>query len=282
MAFPNMEKHINYFLRYPGGKRRLLVFLKDHLPSPEKIKGRYIEPFVGSGAVFFYLEPQKALISDANPELIDIYRGIRYSPKKVWKTYEKFGTTKKDYKHVRDQVKEKNVIERAARMLFLNRTCFKGMWRQNREGKFNVGYGGQSRRWVISEADLLVTCKRLRKASITCKDFEEIIEDANKDDFLFLDPPYKPSEIEYTNSHYIWQKFRFEDHQRLAKTLKRAKKRGAKWAMTTSAHPKILALFPGCYVIRIPKGTGKLPGIMAENSGEVLITSHKTKGSTKL
>jgi len=181
-----MDKQINYFLRYPGGKRRLLAFLKDHLPFPEKIKGYYIEPFVGSGAVFFYLEPKKALLSDANPELIDIYRGIRYSPRKVWKTYEKFGSTKEDYKHVRDQIKEENVIGRAARMLFLNRTCFKGMWRQNREGKFNVGYGGQSRRWVISETDLLVVCRRLRKARVTCSDFEQIIDNTNKDDFLFL------------------------------------------------------------------------------------------------
>jgi DNA adenine methylase len=277
-----MEKQINYFLRYPGGKRRLLVFLKDHLPSPESIKGRYIEPFVGSGAVFFYLEPQEALLSDANPELIDIYRGIRYSPKRVWKTYQKFGSTKKDYKQVRDHTKEENVIGRAARMLFLNRTCFKGMWRHNRDGKFNVGYGGQSRRWVISEEDLLVVGKRLRKAKITCGDFEKIIEDANKGDFLFLDPPYKPNEQEYTNSHYVWQQFRFEDHQRLAQALKRAKTRGVKWAMTTSAHPKILALFRGFYAVKIPKGTGSLPGIMTKSSGEMLVSSYKTEGSIKL
>jgi DNA adenine methylase len=277
-----MEKQINYFLRYPGGKRRLLVFLKDHLPSPENIKGHYIEPFVGSGAVFFYLNPRKALLSDANPELIDIYRGIRYSPKRVWKAYEKFGSTKKDYKKVRDRLEQEDVIGKAARMLFLNRTCFKGMWRHNRKGKFNVGYGGQSRRWVIAEEDLLSIGKRLRKAKLACRDFEKLIDDANNDDFLFLDPPYKPNEQEYTNNHYGWQQFRFEDHQRLAKSLKRAKKRGVRWAMTTSAHPKILALFNGFYAIRIPKGTGSLPGIMAKNSGEVLISSHKTIGSIKL
>lgn len=277
-----MEKQISYFLRYPGGKRRLLVFLKDHLPSPESIAGRYIEPFVGSGAVFFHLEPQNALLSDANPELIDIYRGIRYSPSRVWKAYEKFGSTKKDYKQVRDRKTENNLIGRAARMLFLNRTCFKGMWRHNREGKFNVGYGGQSRRWVITEEDLQSISKRLKKAKITCGDFEGIINDATKGDFLFLDPPYKPHEKDCTNSHYVWQQFGFEDHQRLAKVLKQAKKRGVKWALTTSAHPKILSLFSGNYVIKIPKGTGRLPGIMTKNSGEVLISSYKTKGSTKL
>ncbi|GAB4460624.1 MAG: DNA adenine methylase [Anaerolineales bacterium] len=277
-----MEKQINYFLRYPGGKRRLLDFLKDHLPSPESIKGYYIEPFVGSGAVFFYLEPNRALLSDANPELIDIYRGIRYSPKRVWDAYRKFGSTKEDYRQVRDHKQAENVVDRAARMLFLNRTCFKGMWRHNREGKFNVGYGGQSRRWVISEEDLLSISKRLRKAKIYCSDFETIIKNAGKGDFLFLDPPYKPHEQEYTNSHYIWQQFRFEDHQRLAEALKQAKKRGVEWAMTTSAHPNILALFRGFYAIKIPKGTGSLPGIMTKNSGEALISSYKTEGSTRL
>ncbi|GAB4400310.1 MAG: DNA adenine methylase [Anaerolineales bacterium] len=277
-----MKKQINYFLRYPGGKRRLLDFLINHLPSPESIEGYYIEPFVGSGAVFFYLQPQKALLSDANPELIDIYRGIRYSPKRVWEAYKKFGSTKEDYKKVRDGQRSENVIDKAARMLFLNRTCFKGMWRHNREGKFNVGYGGQSRRWVISEEDLLSISIRLRKAKIYCSDFEAVIKNANKGDFLFLDPPYKPHEQEYTNSHYVWQQFRFGDHQRLAKALRQAQKRGVKWAMTTSAHPNILALFHGFYVIKIPQGTGNLPGIMTKNSGEVLISSYKTKGSTKL
>ncbi len=280
--FSNMENQINYFLRYPGGKRRLLVFLKDHLPGPEEIKGQYIEPFVGSGAVFFFLNPQRALLSDANQELIDIYRGIRFSPKNVWMTYAKFGSTKREYKHVRDHVTGENIVGRAARMLFLNRTCFKGMWRHNRAGKFNVGYGGQSRRWVIDESDLLAISKRLKKAKLVCSDFQGIIDSANSGDFLFLDPPYRPDEIEFTNSHYIWQKFRFEDHKRLAKSLKLAKRRGVNWAMTTSAHPEILALFKGNYAIGIPKGTGKLPGIMLMNSGEVLISSYKTKGSKRL
>lgn len=273
---------MNYFLRYPGGKRRLLDFLRNHLPVPEKIKGYYIEPFVGSGAVFFSLEPNKALLSDANPELIDIYRGIRYSSRQVWKVYKKFGSTKRDYWKIRDQTENKTITNKAARMLFLNRTCFKGMWRHNRAGKFNVGYGGQSRRWVISQDDLIIVSKKLRKTKVICSDFEKIIEDANKDDFIFLDPPYKPHEVEYTNNHYIWQKFRFQDHERLSKSLKRAKRRGVKWAMTTSAHPKILALFSGFYVIKIPKGTGNLPGIMTNKSGEVLISSYKTKGSKKL
>src|SRR5262245_54677447 len=127
-----MSQTINSFLRYPGGKRKMLVFLKDHLPSHNNIMGSYIEPFVGGGAVFFHIQPRKALLSDVNPDLIDIYRGIRRDHKQVWEIYCEIGCTKHDYQRVRDHVAGETVVQRAARMLYLNRTCFKGMWRHNR------------------------------------------------------------------------------------------------------------------------------------------------------
>lgn len=260
----------------------MLTFLKDLLPAPHEVEGYYVEPFVGGGAIFFHIQPEKARLSDANPDLIDIYKGIRYAPRKVWAIYCRFGNTKLDYQYVRDHVAGETLVQRAARMLYLNRTCFKGMWRHNRQGDFNVGYGGQARRWVISEEDLVLARKLLRKAKIQCSDFESAIDSTVQGDFLFLDPPYRPSEREYTNNHYIWQKFHFEDHERLALALQRAKSRGVKWAMTTSSHPDITRLFYGNYIVYIPHGTGRLPGITAINPGEVFISSYKTKGSKRL
>jgi len=277
-----MSLQISSFLRYPGGKRRMLVFLKDHLPTSRKIRGFYIEPFVGGGAVFLHIQPAKALLSDANPDLIDIYRGIRHAPKQVWEIYCEFGCTKQDYKHVRDHVAGETIVQRAARMLYLNRTCFKGMWRHNRQGDFNVGYGGQARRWVITEEDLLFTCRLLRKAKIRCSDFEEVIDGAADGDYLFLDPPYRPGLQEHLNDHYIWQQFRYEDHQRLALALQRAKRRGAMWSMTISSHPDITGLFRGSYILNIPRGTGKLPGITTSDCGEIFVSSYKTEGSKRL
>lgn len=277
-----MSININSVLRYPGGKRRMLAFLQGRLPLPNEINGRYIEPFVGGGAVFFYLQPRVALLSDANPELIDIYRGIRRDPKNVWEIYTKFGNTKKDYHYIRDQVTGETVIERAARMLYLNRTCFKGMWRQNQRGNFNVGYGGESRRWVITKEDLFATRRLLRRAKIRCGDFEKVIDEAVNGDFLFLDPPYRPGAREHLNDHYIWQQFSFEDHQRLASALRRAKHRGVIWAMTTTAHLDIIVLFRTNYAQDILNGTGKMPGISAKDSGEVFISSYKSEGSKRL
>lgn len=260
----------------------MLSFLQDRLPASNKIIGCYIEPFVGGGAVFFYLQPRRALLSDANPELVNIYRGIRHDPNKVWKLYSKFGNTKKDYRHVRDEVIGETVVERASRMLYLNRTCFKGMWRHNREGDFNVGYGGQSRRWVITKDDLFMARRLLRRARIRCCDFENVIDEAVDGDFLFLDPPYRPGAREHLNDHYIWQQFSFEDHQRLASALQRAKRRGVRWVMTTSAHSDITTLFRTNYVQDILNGTGKMPGIPAKDSGEVFISSYKSEGSKRL
>lgn len=270
------------FIRYPGGKRRMLDFLGQHLPNPSSIKGRYAEPFVGSGSVFLFMLPPQALLSDLNPDLIDLYRGVRYSPQAVWERYCKFGGNKAAYQQVRDAGPSGLLVDRAARVLFLNRTCFKGMWRHNRDGHFNVGYGGQARRWVINLEMLSEVGKALRKATLQCSDFEDVVDNCEESDFLFLDPPYRPGEKEQINDHYVGQQFSYKDHLRLPSALKRAKKRGVHWALTTSAHPDIVKLFRGNEQNAIPRGTGRSPGVLATNSGEVLITSYKVERKNQL
>jgi len=141
------HKKIN-FIRYPGGKQRVLNQIIPHLPSRKAITGKFVEPFVGGGAVFFALNPKFALLSDINPELMDLYCGIRDNPLEVWEIYKNFPKTKKAYYKIRAiKVDDMPISFRTARTLYLNRTCFKGMWRQNSNGEFNVGYGGQDRRW---------------------------------------------------------------------------------------------------------------------------------------
>lgn len=263
------------FVRYPGGKNRLLPSIIPHLPTRENIKGRYVEPFVGSGSVFFCINPKNAILSDTNKELIELYRGIKNSPEKVWSFFARFPNTKKYYYQTRDtEVKKRTLSYRAARILYLNRTCFKGMWRYNLNGEFNVGYGGQDRRWAIDEENLIEVSKRLRNVSFKTKDFEEIIDSCSRDDFLFLDPPYSAGKKNTIDLHYGINQFKFEDHQRLAKSLKRASRRGVKWAMTTSSHKDIQELFSGFDFHPIAMGIGNRPGILSKNSGEVLIKNY--------
>jgi len=263
------------FIRYPGGKQKLLNYILPLLPTREQIKGRFIEPFVGSGAVFFALNPKRALLADINPELIDLYRGIRHFPSRVWEIYKSFPKTKKAYYEIRAiKVNKKDLAFKAARTLYLNRTCFKGMWRHNSNGEFNVGYGGQDRRWVISLETLKEVSKRLRHVILKCSDFEQTINESKEWDFIFADPPYRPGERELFNSHYIYGKFCFSDYQRLAEALKKASSRNVKWMLTISSHPDILNLFYGYKIVSIPKGTGRKPGILSNNSGEVIIINY--------
>lgn len=262
-------------LRYPGGKRRLLAYLAEHLPTPNKITGKYIEPFIGGGSVFFFLQPKKAILSDLNIELMDLYRGIKADPDKVWHIYHQMPSSKRGYIKIRTlKHLDLDLAERAARTLFLNRTCFKGMWRHNLDGEFNIGYGGQSRRWVITRQHLRLVCKFLKRASLKCLDFEVIIEEATARDYLFLDPPYRPGEREQLHAHYCGQQFAYSDHKRLSSALKAADKRGIPWSMTISSHPDIVKLYKGFMFQAIPRGTGKKIGALMQNSGEVLISNH--------
>lgn len=262
-------------LRYPGGKQRQLPGFFHLLPSRDEIAGHYIEPFVGGGAIFFSINPRKATLSDINRELIDLYRGIRWAPRKVWSVYKSFPSTKTAYYRIRDQSTEDvDLTQRAARILYINRTCFKGMWRHNSNGDFNVGYGGQDRRWVISEEDLLAVAKRLKGVLLKTCDFEEVVNETQEGDFIFLDPPYKPGGRQLVHGHYQFGTFDFADQKRLAASLRQASNRGVIWAMTNSYHPDIFGLYRDYKVILLPKGTGQEIGHIVDASGEALFCNY--------
>lgn len=272
------RQHITKFLRYPGSKRRILTFLMQHLPDGKDISGRYFEPFVGSCAVYFSVSPKKATLSDINPDLIDLLVGIKNHPKDVWAIYETFGSSKRDYQKIRANLKFESIQEKSARVLYLNRTCFKGMWRTNKQGQFNVGYGGQDRRWVINEQNLVDVAQALKSAKIICGDFEGTIKSAKPGDFIFLDPPYKPGSKYETNSHYVDKVFDIEEQSRLASALNWASKNKISWAMTNTSHREVVKLFKGSYKLKFPSGTGNLPGLLVEKPGEILIANYPLKG----
>lgn len=253
----------------------MLDFIIPHLADKCSIDGLFVEPFVGSGAIFFALNPKKAILADINPMLIDLYLGLKNYPMEVWEIFNSFPSTKKAYYQIRNSHNNKNLTYKAAKMLYLNRTCFKGMWRENADGQFNVGYGGQDRRWVVNKEIILKVSKRLKRAILKSCDFEEVINNCCEGDFIFADPPYKPGEKELKHSHYVCSKFSYDDHKRLANAMKKATKRKVKWAITTSSHPDIKSLFRGNHVICFNRGTGKSPGIMSNNSGEVLICNYQ-------
>jgi DNA adenine methylase len=261
------------FLRYPGGKTKLLSFLSYYLPKSEEITGTYIEPFVGGGSVFLFTKPSNAILSDINKELIDLYKGIKKYPHKVWEIFYSFPEGKKAYYIIRDTAYDnKSLACKAARTLYLNRTCFKGMWRQNPDGNFNVGYGGESRRWAITHENIIEISKSLKQTTILNSDFESILDVAVKGDFIFLDPPYKPGQKELNESHYTHGKFTYNDQIRLSNKLREiTKRKKIKWLMTNSSNKEIYRLYKDCKIIKIPKGVSERIGIHTMNSQEILI-----------
>ena len=247
------------FLRYPGGKRHMWPELSKVLLRQQGTFTRYIEPFVGGGATFFFVRPAVAVLSDVNSELIDLYLGVRHDPEAVWAEYKAFPSTRRGYYEARAlDPHSLPLVTRAARLLFLNRTCFKGMWRHNAAGAFNVGYGGQSRRWVITAEDLLEVAKSLEGVHLICSDFEAVVDGAGQGDLIFVDPPYRRGYREQLHEHYVGGRFTFEDQTRLAAALGRAFERGVRWAATNSSHKDLLDLYaqlgPSVQIRRLGKG----------------------------
>ena len=263
------------FLRYPGGKQRQIDSFAYLLPTRQTIANTYVEPFVGGASVFFNINPRRAILSDINPELIDLYMGIRDHPDEVWEIYQSVPETKSAYYTIRGiHPSIMDLPYRAARVLYLNRTCFKGMWRHNAKGDFNVGYGGQDRRWCITLEHLQEISDRLQNTIIMCSDFEDIIRNSTKGDYLFLDPPYRPGDREQIHDHYQFGTFRFKDQKRLAKALHEVTRRGVYWAMTNSSHPDILNHYYGCHISSLDKGTGNQIGHIVNSPNEVLIRNY--------
>jgi DNA adenine methylase len=145
------------------------------------------------------------------------------------------------------------------------------MWRHNKRGQFNIGYGGESRRWVVNELELLEVSRLLNSADIECADFEGIIDRTGISDFLFVDPPYRPGDKEMRNAHYVGQEFGSADQSRLAFALRRASDRGVPWVMTNSAHPEILGLYEGNSAAIMSIGTGSHPGLLSRSGRETII-----------
>ena len=220
-------------------------------------------------------QPQRAIISDLNNELVELYKGIRNYPHKVWGVFEDLPAGKEAYYRIRDEeYKDKPLYYRAARTLYLNRTCFKGMWRHNPEGGFNVGYGGEERRWVITHENIIELSKRFKNATILQSDFGNILEQATNDDFIFLDPPYKPGEKEMCEAHYINGNFTFLDQRRLAAKLKSISRRKIKWLMTNSAIPKYVDFIKAIISQRYLRELGNIIGVQTSDSNEVIISNY--------
>ncbi|MEM7068614.1 MAG: Dam family site-specific DNA-(adenine-N6)-methyltransferase [Pseudomonadota bacterium] len=228
------------FIKWAGGKRWLVDGNKLELP---KFDGKYIEPFLGGGALFFHIAPKRALLSDINSKLINTYRAIRSDWHRVEIELKKMQSqhSKDFYYEERDRLR-KTPHTMAAQFLYLNRTCYNGLYRENLSGKFNVPIGTKTQ-VILADDDFEGASKSLRNASIAVCDFEESLDAAIQGDLVFLDPPYTTAHNTNGFVKYNQKIFSWEDQIRLRRSVEAALHRGAKIVMTNANHQSICELY---------------------------------------
>lgn len=229
------------FLKWPGGKRWLVSMCPDVFPGHW---GTYIEPFLGAASVYFHLRPAKAILSDMNGDLIAVYRGIREDAGAVQVLLDKHQAAhcREYYYEMRDTEPE-SFPARAARIIYLNRTCFNGIYRVNRQGKFNVPIGERDQ-VVRPTDDFPSVAALLATAELHQGDFEHLVDRARPGDLVFLDPPYTVRHNRNGFIKYNERLFSWEDQERLARAAAAAAERGARVVVTNAAHPTVRQLYP--------------------------------------
>ena len=236
-------------LKWAGGKAQLIRELRACLP---KHFGRYVEPFLGGGALFFDLGVPGGLVADSNPELINFYEAVRDDPDGLLSVLRHMVISKEEFyrwRAVEPESLDKSV--RAARFLYLNKTCYNGLHRVNKRGQFNTPFGGRTDVRIVDSANLRRACAILRTAEMRCADFADVLASTRSGDFVYLDPPYLPLGGYSDFRRYTREFFGAEDHFRLARAFRALSDRGVALLLSNSAHPTIEALYSGFHMVRV-------------------------------
>lgn len=252
------------FLKWAGGKTQLLLELEKRLPLSIRESGvieRYVEPFVGGGAMFFYLKNHyqviESVLMDVNPELIMAYRVIQQDVNKLITILEDMGTEhllkgeearkenfysiRADYNQQMKLVDYQNYadewIQRTASLIFLNKTCFNGLFRLNSKGEFNVPFGRYKNPTICDEVNLQAVHQALEKTEILCADFTHARHFIKKDTLVYMDPPYRPLNSTSHFTSYSRERFSDQDQEKLARFYREMDSKGA-YLVLSNSDPK--------------------------------------------
>lgn len=245
------EALVKPFLKWAGGKRQLLPEIREHIPETFN---SYYEPFLGAGAVFFDLLPTKAIVNDFNEQLMLTYRVIRDSVDELIRILDIHkARNSRDYfyeiraldrnKHVFDLLPD---VDKAARLIYLNKTCFNGLYRVNSRGEFNAPYG-RYKNPTICEAEVLRAVSHYlnsHEVQLLCKDFADAVADVSKGDFVYFDPPYFSSDNTNFTS-YQAEGFDASEQERLRDVFAELSDRGVKCLLSNSDTEFIRELYSG-------------------------------------
>lgn len=276
------------FLKWAGGKGQLLPELLARLPPKYD---RYIEPFVGAGALFFAQASSHdtpVTLSDANSRLIDAYRAVRDDVEEVIAQLQNFRNDHDLFYEVRSwQHENLSPPMQAARIIFLNRTCFNGLYRENRRGEFNVPFGRYQNPKICDSDNLRAVSAVLQESCLQCLDFEPAAESAGEGDFVYLDPPYHPISRTSSFTAYQGNGFGAEEQERLAAVYAELDNRGVLIMLSNSDTPLIQSLYKNFLVELVAAARvinsrtdrrGKITELVIRNYGRALRSDETGKG----
>ncbi len=232
------------FLKWAGGKSQLLSQYQPFFPTNY---ATYYEPFLGGGAVFFHLHPPQARLMDINPELVNVYQCVQQHLEAVIAELERHHSnhSAEYYYHVRAQ-RQGSAVERAARLMYLNKTCFNGLYRENSKGEFNVPMGRYKNPKICDRPLLESASIALQSAQIEVAPFDAVLNWATTDqDFVYFDPPYHPISATSSFTAYNRYDFREADQLRLRDAFVELAGRGVKVMLSNSDCPLIRELYQG-------------------------------------
>lgn len=243
------KESITPFLKWVGGKRQIISSILELLPSAID-SATYIEPFIGAGALFFYLQPRKAIINDFNHDLINVYRVIKEKPDELIEDLKKHRNEPDYFYKIRGMDRKKHfghltVVEKASRLIYLNKTCFNGLYRVNRAGEFNVPYGRYKKPNIVNETAIRAASQYLNANQIELEnaDFEVVLKKADKNSFFYLDPPYHPLSFSSNFTGYISGGWGKDDQYRLKSACDDLDHRGIKFLLSNSSADFILDIY---------------------------------------
>lgn len=263
-------------VKWVGGKRQLMFELLKNMP---KAYNRYFEPFIGGGALFFELQSENAYISDINEELINLYFVVRDNVCALIKDLGKHKISKDYFLEIRNidrtnEYTKLSDIERASRFIYLNRTCFNGMYRVNSQGQFNVPFGHYKNPRIIDESNLLNCSELLKKTEIRCADFSEILTKVQKDDFVYLDPPYVPLNETSSFTSYTKDGFDIDMQFKLRDVCDELDNKGVKFLLSNSDTKLVNELYENYCIKKVfasrqinanADGRGKITEVLVRN-----------------
>lgn len=266
-------------IKWAGGKAQLLPTLHRFLPPMGRIR-RYFEPFLGGAAMFFSLQHPRSILSDTNAELINLYEVVRDHTAELIAALRQHVYARDHYYAVRAQNPAAlSPVERAARLIYLNKTCFNGLYRVNRRGQFNVPFGCYTNPTICDAPNLEAAARALCLATLILGDYATVLRDACLGDFIYFDPPYHPLSPTATFTSYTDRSFDAADQARLAQTFRRLHAAGCYLMQSNSDTPLIHELYAGFRIARIT--ANRAINSRADRRGpisELVITNYSEDG----